>query len=307
MPLTKLAAAREGLALRGHNGMERLYHHLDNFIRHLVSERGSSPHTVEAYNRDILNFLAFLEGETEGFPERQHVEAYIGHMRQKGKTTRSIVRSMSALRGFFNFLILDSKITASPLEDVDIPRFKTPIPKVLSEEEMSSLIRLPEDTKMGLRDRTILELLYATGLRVSELVKLKKSDVNLDGGFVVAMGKRSKERVVPLGSYSRDAIKGYLETEKPKGQYLFPNRQGNMITRQTIWKIIRKYGRHLQRGNISPHTIRHTFATHLLEGGADLRSVQVLLGHEDISTTQIYTHVDSKRLKEIHKKHHPRG
>ncbi len=172
---------------------------------------------------------------------------------------------------------------------------------------MGELIRLPQGEKMALRDRTMLELLYATGLRVSELISLKKGDVNLDGGFVVAMGKRSKERVVPLGSYSRDAVKAYLDEERPQGRYLFPNRRGGMMTRQAVRKIIRKYGLKLSRGRVSPHTIRHTFATHLLEGGADLRSVQVLLGHEDISTTQIYTHVDRKRLKEIHKKHHPRG
>lgn len=287
--------------------MGNIYHDLDSFIRHLVSERGSSPHTVEAYNRDILAFIKFLEEIPCDTPEREHVEAFMGHLRQNGKKARSIVRNISALRGFFNFLIMDGKIKVSPLEDVDTPKFKPPIPKVLSEDEMGELIRLPEGQKMALRDRTILELLYATGLRVSELIRLRRGDVNLDGGFVITMGKRSKERVVPLGSYCRDAIRLYLETEKPKGQYLFPNRSGGMITRQGVWKIIRKYGKLLKRGDVSPHTIRHTFATHLLEGGADLRSVQVLLGHEDISTTQIYTHVDKRRLKEIHKKHHPRG
>lgn len=287
--------------------MERLYHHLDSYVRHLVSERGASPHTVEAYNRDILTFLRYLEEIACPEPERRHVESFIGYMREKGRSTRSVVRGLSALRGFFNYLLLDGKVKVSPLEDVDTPRFRPPIPRVLSEDEMGELIRLPEGEKMALRDRTMLELLYATGLRVSELIRLKKGDINLDGGFVVAMGKRSKERIVPLGSYSRDAVKAYLDVERPQGQYLFPNRRGGMITRQAVWKIIRKYGVRLLRGKVSPHTIRHTFATHLLEGGADLRSVQVLLGHEDISTTQIYTHVDSKRLKEIHKKHHPRG
>jgi len=172
---------------------------------------------------------------------------------------------------------------------------------------MLELIRMPDGGKTSLRDRTILELLYATGLRVSELTKLARSDVNLDGGFVITMGKRSKERVVPFGTYSRDAIKLYLETEQPKGPYLFPNKRNGALTRQAIWKIIQKYSARMERkGRVSPHTIRHTFATHLLQGGADLRSVQILLGHEDISTTQIYTHVDSKRLKEIHKKYHPR-
>jgi integrase/recombinase XerD len=284
-----------------------LYHHLDRFIQYLISERGASPHTVDAYNRDILAFVRFMEEMSFDPPERRHIEAYMGRLRERGKQARSIVRAMSALRSFFNFLLMDGKITVSPLEDIEVPRFKAPIPDVLSEEEILELIRMPDGGKTSLRDRTILELLYATGLRVSELTKLKRSDVNLDGGFVITMGKRSKERVVPLGTYSRDAIKLYLETEKPQGLYLFPNKQKGTLTRQAIWKIIRKYsGQMERRGHVSPHTIRHTFATHLLQGGADLRSVQILLGHEDISTTQIYTHVDSKRLKEIHKKFHPR-
>jgi integrase/recombinase XerD len=248
-----------------------------------------------------------MEETATDTPERKHIEAYMGRLREKGKQARSIVRAMSALRSFFNFLLMDGKIKVSPLEDVEVPRFKAHIPDVLSEAEMLELIRMPDGGKTSLRDRTILELLYATGLRVSELTKLNKSDVNLTGGFLSTMGKRSKERVVPLGTYSRDAIKLYLETEKPQGLYLFPNKRNGTLTRQAIWKIIRKYSVQMERrGHVSPHTIRHTFATHLLQGGADLRSVQILLGHEDISTTQIYTHVDSKRLKEIHKKYHPR-
>ena len=284
-----------------------LYHYLDRFIQYLISERGASPHTVDAYNRDILTFVRFMEEMSVDTPERRHIEAYMGRLHERGKQARSIVRAMSALRSFFNFLLMDGKIKVSPLEDVEVPRFKAHIPDVLSEAEMLELIRMPDGGKTSLRDRTILELLYATGLRVSELTKLNKSDVNLTGGFLSTMGKRSKERVVPLGTYSRDAIKLYLETEKPQGPYLFPNKRNGTLTRQAIWKIIRKYSVQMERrGHVSPHTIRHTFATHLLQGGADLRSVQILLGHEDISTTQIYTHVDSKRLKEIHKKYHPR-
>lgn len=284
-----------------------LYENLDHFIRYLTSERGASPHTIDAYNRDIVEFVGFLEDMSSMIPERKHLETYIGFLREKGKKTRSIVRAISALRSFFNFLLIDGKITKSPLEDVEIPKYVPPIPEVLSEEEMLELIRLPEGSKTSLRDRTILELLYATGLRVSELIKLKRGDVNLEAGFLIASGKRSKERVVPLGTYSRDSIKLYLETEKLKGSFMFPNKKGSMLTRQAVWKIIRKYATKMKKTHISPHTIRHTFATHLLEGGADLRSVQILLGHEDISTTQIYTHVDSKRLKEIHRKYHPRG
>jgi integrase/recombinase XerD len=228
-------------------------------------------------------------------------------MREQGKKTRSIVRSISALRGLFNFLLADGTISYNPLEDIEIPKYSPPIPEVLSEQEVVELLNLPAGSKTSLRDRMILELLYATGLRVSELIKLKKSDINLEGGFVIASGKRSKERVVPLNTFSKDAIKSYFREENPQWVYLLPNKRGGMLTRQAIWKIIRKYATKMAKDHISPHTMRHTFATHLLEGGADLRSIQILLGHEDISTTQIYTHVDSKRLKEIHKKHHPRG
>jgi integrase/recombinase XerD len=287
-----------------------LYHSLDRYLTYLTAERGASPHTVDAYNRDIIGFIKFLEDgglSLSDKPERSCIENYIGHMREFGKKTRSIVRSISALRGLFNFLLADGIISHNPLEDIEIPKYSPPIPEVLSEQEVIELLKLPTGSKTSLRDRMILELLYATGLRVSELIKLKKSDINLEGGFVIASGKRSKERVVPLNIYSKDTIKAYLKEENPPGVYLLPNKRGGMLTRQAIWKIIRKYATKMAKEHISPHTMRHTFATHLLEGGADLRSVQILLGHEDISTTQIYTHVDSKRLREIHKKHHPRG
>ncbi len=284
------------------------YAELDAFVTHLTTERGSSPHTVDAYNRDILDFIAFMEQRSVDTPAPEDVEDYIGVLRRRGKKTRSIVRALSALRSFYKFLLLDGKIDSNPVAEVEMPRFKAPIPSVLSQEEMAQLLTPQQTVAMTLRDRTILELLYATGLRVSELVGLKKRDINLDAGFVVASGKRSKERMVPLGTYARDIIKAYLRESKPPGVHLFSNRRGAPLTRQAVWKIIRKHGLQLEQGtHVSPHTLRHTFATHLLEGGADLRSVQILLGHEDISTTQIYTHVDRKRLKEIHKKYHPRG
>ena len=283
------------------------YSDLDAFITHLTTERGASSHTVDAYSRDILEFIRFAEEHGIGGLEPRDFERYIGFLRENGKQTRSIVRALSALRSFHNFLLLDGKIAANPLADIEIPRFSPPIPKALSQDEMTTLLDPKEPRKVTLRDRTILELLYATGLRVSELVGLKKRDINLDAGFLIASGKRSKERMVPLGTYARDIVKRYLEETKLEGVFLFPGRRGQHLTRQAVWKVIRKYGVQLPESHVSPHILRHTFATHLLEGGADLRSVQILLGHEDISTTQIYTHVDRKRLKEIHKKYHPRG
>ena len=286
--------------------MLNTYHELDAFVTHLKTEQGASLHTVEAYSRDILGYLVFLE-ETGGSLESADFEAYLARSRALGKKTRSIARSTSAIRSFYKFLLGDGKIKSNPLLEIETPRFKTPIPRVLSEEEMVQLLKLPADQKLALRDAAVLELLYAAGLRVTELISLKKSDINLEAGFLVASGKRSKERMVPIGTYAREVLKLYLEQMKPKGPFLFPNRKGASMTRQAVWKLVRRYGTLLQRGPLYPHMLRHTFATHLLEGGADLRSVQMLLGHEDISTTQIYTHVDRRRLKELHKKYHPRG
>jgi integrase/recombinase XerD len=283
-----------------------LYYELDAFVAYLASERGVSPHTIAAYSSDLIQFIKTIE-ERSAQLDRSGIDTYLEEMRLQGKGTRSIVRAMSALRGFFRFLIGSQKLVKNPMEDVETPRFQPPIPRFLTGEEMVQLLSLPKDTPLSLRDRAVLELLYASGLRVSELVHLKKTDVNLEGGFLLALGKRSKERVVPLSTYARDAIREYVANSKPKGVFLFPNRRGTPLTRQAVWKIIRRYASVMGKEDLSPHTIRHTFATHLLEGGADLRSVQILLGHEDISTTQIYTHVDGKRLRQIHKKHHPRG
>ncbi len=282
------------------------YAALDAFMVHLKAEQGASIHTVEAYNRDILHYLIFVE-ETHGSLESVSMEGYLHRLRTEGKSTRSIARSLSALRSFYKFLLADGLVATSPLLDIETPRFKAPIPRVLSEEEMTRLLKLPASQKLAVRDAAVIELFYATGMRVSELASIKKSDVNLDAGWVTALGKRSKERMVPIGNYAREMIKLYLKEAKPQGPYLFPGRKGLPITRQAVWKLIRKYGLLMQQGPLYPHMLRHTFATHLLEGGADLRSVQLLLGHEDISTTQIYTHVDRKRLKETHKKYHPRG
>lgn len=283
------------------------YVELDYFLMHLTSEQGASTHTVEAYNRDILVFVTFLENHNIDFPTTVDLERFLGFLRGSNKKTRSLVRSISALRSFFGFLMRDGKIPVNPMMEIDIPRFKPPIPHALSEDEMARLLDTPKSEKNALRDLAILELLYAAGLRVSELTHLKKSDINLEAGFVIACGKRSKERLVPLGSHARSTLKSYMERIDPAVSFLFPNGRGGVITRQAVWKLLRHYGLKIGGVKISPHTLRHTFATHLLEGGADLRAVQVMLGHEDISTTQIYTHVDKKRLRELHKKYHPRG
>lgn len=287
--------------------MSALEEILDSYVTHLAAEKGSSPNTVEAYCRDILSYLEFVNNNLEEFQKKDNVERFIIFLRRRGLKPRSVARYLSSLKGFFNFMIEEGYIRENPLWDIERPRINPPFPTVLTEEEIKSLIGLPDNSEIGIRDRAILEVLYATGLRVSELVNLKKADVNLDAGFIVTMGKRSKERLIPLNRHSIDALKEYLDKVSPKGKYLFPNKRGEKLSRQAVWKVIKRYARMLSTQKISPHTIRHTFATHLLQGGADLRSVQVLLGHEDISTTQIYTHIDRKRLKEIHKRYHPRS
>lgn len=279
---------------------------LDNYLAFLAAEKGLSPNTLDSYSRDLTSYLEFTKGDFEEFGRKENVEKFIVFQRKRGLKPRSVARWMSALKGFFDFLIEEGYLEENPVSEIDRPKVSTPYPNVLSEEEVKELILSPDNSKTGIRDRAILEIFYATGLRVSELVNLKKTDVNLEAGFVLAQGKRSKERIVPLNSQSILALKEYLKKVNPKGKYLFPNKKGERLSRQAVWKVIRKYAKKLFSQKVSPHTLRHTFATHLIQGGADLRSVQLLLGHEDISSTQIYTHIDKKRLKEIHKKYHPR-
>lgn len=287
--------------------MSDLENLIESYIRCLQVERGSSVNTLDSYSRDINSYLSFVEENSLNFFERKSIESFIVFLRKRGLKPRSIARYISSLNGLFNFLLEEGLISENPISEIERPKYTIPFPDVLSVEKIESLISLPDRSKKGLRDRAILELLYATGLRASELINLKKSDLNLDAGFVITMGKRSKERIVPLNRHSIEALKDYIENVNPKGKYLFSNKRGQKLTRQALWKIVKKYGKRLGLQKISPHKIRHAFATHLIEGGADLRSVQTLLGHSDISTTQIYTHVDRRKLREIHKLYHPRS
>ncbi|MCX7857511.1 MAG: site-specific tyrosine recombinase XerD [Deltaproteobacteria bacterium] len=286
--------------------MSKLEKILDSYLSYLAAEKGSSTNTIESYNRDIMSYLTFVNGDWKEFEKKDNIQRFIVYLRKRGLKARSIARYMSSLKSFFNYLIEEGYVTENPLCEMERPKIAPPYPKVLSEDEVESLIVLPDDSKIGLRDRAILEVLYATGIRVSELINLKKTDVNLETGYVITMGKRSKERIIPLNRHSIEVLKEYMNKVNPRGKYLFPNKKGEKISRQAVWKIIKRYARMMNKENISPHTIRHTFATHLIQGGADLRSVQTLLGHQDISTTQIYTHIDRKRLKEIHRRYHPR-
>jgi integrase/recombinase XerD len=287
----------------------------DQFINHLRVERGLADNTIQAYSRDLTRFFEFLYQRHVSPPEatRDHIIQYIGSL--KGSlSSKSIARNLSALKMFFRFLISDGKIKESPARLLETMKLPRRLPEILTRDEVDRLLSQPDPEKnMGQRDRAMLELLYATGLRVSELVGLRLNNLNLEAGYVRTLGKGSKERIVPMGGKALEALKSYISEGRAgllKGRnsaYLFLNSRGGGISRQGFWKIIKKYG--IVAGikkRITPHRLRHSFASHLLEGGADLRSVQVMLGHADISTTQIYTHVSRERLKQIHEKYHPR-
>ncbi len=276
-----------------------------------------SPRTVEAYASDLRRFAAFLEKEGVGLERfgRPHYLRYMIALRGKGLSARSVARSVSALRGLFRHLVREDVLAASPLAGVRAPKTGRPLPKYLTPSEVAALLDAPDaSTPEGERDRAILALMYASGLRASEVAGLTLSSVDMSASFLRVLGKGGKERVVPVAEVALDALRSYLAGARPaflKGrtsEALFLSRRGRPITRQTLWLRVVRWARAAGiRQRISPHVLRHSFAGHLLAGGADLRAVQAMLGHADIATTQIYTHVTSERLREIHRRHHPRG
>ena len=287
----------------------------DQFINYIRIERGLADKTVEAYSRDLTGFLQFLADQdlTPLNASRDDIMEYIAILGTRLSPV-SVARNISSIRVFFRFLVHDGKIKSSPARLLETPRRSRRLPSVLSRDEVERLLSQPvAATPTGQRDRAMLELLYATGLRVSEMLSLRTPNIDLEAGYVRTFGKGSKERVVPMGDPAMVSIKEYLSggrrllAKAANPVYLFLNTRGNRMSRQGFWKIIKKYGIEAGIGQkITPHIMRHSFASHLLEAGADLRAVQVMLGHADISTTQIYTHVTRERLKEIHGKYHPR-
>jgi integrase/recombinase XerD len=291
---------------------------LDRFLHYLTVERGLSHKTIEAYSHDLNQFLDFLSAkgiEDVLKASKFDIRAFLLILRNRRLSNKTIARNLVTIRNFFRFLTQEGNLEANPAEELDAPKFSQKLPEILSLKEVEELLGQPDGhAPLGIRDRTMLEMLYATGMRVSELVQLKTNQLNLEGGHVLLFGKGSKERVVPLGREAIRWILVYLEGTRgqlSKGKenpVLFLNRSGRGISRQQFWKIIKAYG--LKAGirkKITPHLLRHSFASHLLARGADLRSVQMMLGHADISTTQIYTHVASERLKKVHQRYHPRG
>ncbi len=288
-----------------------------SFINYLIVEKGLSSNTIEAYRNDIGLFRNFLELEKLSLTavSEETVTRYIAFLFNAGYSPRSIMRFSSSLRHLYGFMAEEGMIQENPTEILETPRAFRLLPKYLTDAEVALLLSLPDvETPLGQRDKAMIELLYATGLRVSELVNLKINDLNLDECFLITFGKGAKERLVPFTDSARDWVRRYLEdgrvvTLKGKESYvLFLNRFGTGLTRQGFWKLLKAYGRKAGIADkLSPHTLRHTFATHLLEHGADLRAVQMMLGHSSITTTEIYTHISMDRLKQVYFKFHPRA
>lgn len=287
----------------------------DQFINHLRVERGLADNTIQSYSWDLVRFFKFLEKKNIS-PLRVTRDLVAEYMRslKNSLSARSIARNLSSVKMFFKFLISEGKIKDSPARLLETIKLPSRLPEILTSDEVDLLLSQPVlSTNLGLRDKAMLELLYATGLRVSELIGLNPININLEAGYVRTIGKGSKERMVPIGEKAINALKAYILDGRPallkkrSSSRLFVNSRGGPMSRQGFWKIIKRYA--IIAGikkNITPHKLRHSFASHLLEGGADLRSVQVMLGHSDISTTQIYTHINRERLKQVHEKYHPR-
>ena len=292
---------------------------LDEFCDNLWLEDGLSRNTLDSYRRDLTKFALWLEQQRGApIPQATHgdIQGYLAHLVtvQKAKPS-STGRNISSLRRLFRYLLRQGKIATDPTLQIDTPKLPRNLPKSLTEQDVEQLLDAPDtQTPLGLRDRTMFEVLYATGLRVSELVTLRITQVSMDMGVVRVMGKGSKERLVPLGEEALDWLRRYLADGRgvllgrQMSDAMFVTARGEGMTRQMFWYLIKKHARTAGLSKpMSPHTLRHAFATHLLNHGADLRVVQMLLGHADISTTQIYTHVARERLKQLHKSHHPRG
>ena len=291
---------------------------IDQFLDYLSIEKGLSKNTIVSYKQDLTKFSEYLKSRSIikiQSVTKHNVLKYIYFLKDKGLSSSSISRNLVTIKVFFKFLIAERIVTENAAGVLESPRLTQHLPEVLGMQEVAKLLDTPDKRDLlGQRDKAVLELMYATGMRVSEMVELMHENLNMDVGFIKCTGKGGKERIVPVGRVAKIALSRYMEKSRPKllgknqDRHLFLSRLGKKISRQSFWKMVRKYAMAAGiKRKITPHTLRHSFATHLLEKGADLRSVQEMLGHADISTTQLYTHINKSRLKGIHKKYHPRG
>ena len=288
---------------------------IDRFIEHLRVERGFSENTLGSYSRELVRLESWMANKDWNDVKAEDLQRYLAAQSEVGLSPRTVFHNLAVFRSFYKFLLTEELVQHDPAEMVEFPKLPKRLPDVLSREEVARLIEsAKEDSVQGIRDRSILELLYACGLRVSELTGLKLDPLHIEEGLLVALGKGKKERVVPMHDAARDWLKKYLAQSRPlldksgASPYVYLNRQGKKLSRQSVFKMIKKMAAKAGvRTSISPHIFRHSFATHLLEGGADLRIVQILLGHADISATQIYTHLDRQRLLKEYDEKHPRS
>jgi len=289
-----------------------------DYLHYSQVERGLSRNTILSYNQDLKEFMAYLktkELSSWNKIDRFVILDYLQYENKQNKARNSVIHAVSTLRRFFRYLMQEKFISENPMVQVSSPKQAHPLPQVLTETEVNSLLDAPDtSTKYGCRDRAILETMYATGLRVSELVHLKLDDLHLEMGLIQTLGKGNKERIIPIGDVAIDWLNRYLRDSRPQllknrqSPYVFLNAHGSGLSRQSIWKKIKQYVALVGiKKDVTPHTLRHSFATHILENGADLRVLQELLGHSDISTTQIYTHISKKRMTEVYRKYHPRA
>ena len=286
---------------------------IENFIEYLIIEKKYSKNTVTSYERDLKKFQKIMDNKKINNISKKDIQNYLNEL-NKNQSSRSISRNISTLKSFYKYLKINNKITINPMDQINNPKTKKALPKVLSEEEINNLLDIKLKTNFDYRNKAMLELMYSSGLRVSELINLNLNDIDLDNDTVKIFGKGSKERIIPLNDYAKEALKEYITVHRKElfkhgeNNYLFLNNHGNKMTRQGFFKILQKIAREKNiKTELSPHTLRHSFATHLLKYGADLRSIQELLGHSDISSTQIYTHITNEKLEKNYKEYHPHG
>jgi integrase/recombinase XerD len=290
---------------------------VDRYLTYLAAERRVSPHTLAAYGRDCAALVQFLERQDVTKPADVlpgHIGNFLAAEQRRGLSARSRARTLAAIRGLFAFLVREGMLSVDPSRELRRPRLGRRLPQSLGREAVGKLLTSPADAPLVQRDVAMIELIYAAGLRVSEVVALTVSQVKLEAGYLTVVGKGRKERAVPIGRFARERLLAYLKEVRPQllgrrlSPFLFVTRAGKAMSRQAFWRRLRRRALQAEvREHLSPHTLRHAFATHLVEGGADLRAVQLMLGHADIGTTEVYTHVARERLREVHKKFHPRG